>query len=118
MEPLFHLTTPDCWEDALASGLYPWSTRGLRFEEAGFVHCSTWEQVERVASIVYPGEMTLSLLVIDPESVGAEVCYENLEGGGELFPHIYGPLPLESVVRVMTLHANTAGRIWLPAPGR
>lgn len=114
MEPLFHLTTPECWREAIASGEYPWSTRGVRFEEVGFVHCATLGQVETVALYVYPGEMTLSLLVIDPSLVGAEVRYENLEGGEELFPHVYGRLPVESVVRVMTLNANTAGRIWLP----
>ncbi len=114
MEPIFHLTTPQCWNDALASGDYPWSTRGTRFEEVGFVHCSTWSQVENVALYVYPGELTLNLLVIDPTLVGAEVRYENIEGGSELFPHIYGPLPIDAVINVMTLNANTAGRIWLP----
>lgn len=116
MEPLFHLTTPDTWADAVANGAYPWSTRGKRFAEVGFVHCSTWAQIEGVARYVYPGELTLTLLVIDPSLVAADIRYENLDGGSELFPHIYGELPMAAVVRAITLHANTAGQFWLPDP--
>ncbi len=116
MEPLFHLTMPAAWSEALAAGSYPWSTRGARFDEVGFVHCSTWEQIEQVARFVYPGELTLILLVIDPARTDAELRYENLEGGAEQFPHIYGELPLAAIVRAITLHANTAGQFWLPDP--
>ena len=116
MEPLFHLTLPATWAEALACGSYPWSTRGSRVDEVGFFHCSTWEQIEQVARFVYPGELTLTLLVINPSRAGAEVRYENLDGGDERFPHIYGELPLDSVVRAITLHANTAGQFWLPDP--
>ena len=114
MEPLFHLTMPATWAEALANGAYPWSTRGKRFAEVGFVHCSTWEQLEGVARFVYPGELTLTLLVIDPSAIEVQVRYESLDGGRERFPHIYGELPMSAVVRAITLHANTAGRFWMP----
>jgi len=117
MEPLFHLTTPATWAEALSTGEYPWSTRGKRYAETGLVHCSTWEQLEGVARFVYPGELTLTLLVIDPSLVEAEVRYENLEGGSDLFPHIYGELPMAAVARAITIHANTAGQFWLPDLG-
>ena len=116
MEPLFHLTMPATWAEALANDAYPWSTRGRRYAEVGFVHCSTWEQLEGVARFVHPGELTLTLLVIDPSALDAEVSYENLDGGSDLFPHIYGELPMSAVVRAITLHANTAGQFWLPDP--
>ena len=67
-----------------------------------------------VAAMVYPGEITLCLLVVDPARRGLDVRYENLEGGEELFPHIYGELPLAAVIDAIPLHANTAGKFWLP----
>jgi uncharacterized protein (DUF952 family) len=39
------------------------------------------------------------LLVIDPSLVPVEIRLENTEGGDDLFPHIYGELPLAAVVR-------------------
>ena len=39
------------------------------------------------------------LLVIDPSLVPGEIRLENTEGGDDLFPHIYGELPLAAVVR-------------------
>jgi len=42
--------------------------------------------------------MDLLILEIDTDALQAELVHENLEGGKELFPHIYGPLNLEAVV--------------------
>ncbi len=48
----------------------------------------------------YPGQSGLVLLYIDTEKVKAEIVYENLYGGQELFPHIYGELNVDAVTRV------------------
>ena len=40
------------------------------------------------------------LLHIDPARLGAEVRYENLEGGEQQFPHVYGAIPASAVVHV------------------
>lgn len=114
MQPIFHVTTADCWADAQAAGEYRWSTRGQTLAEVGFIHNSFLEQVERVADFVYSGVPTVVLLAIDPGRVTAEIRVENLDGGDELFPHIYGPLPVGAVIDVRTLHANAAGRFRLP----
>ena len=55
MQPIFHLTTADCWAEAVASGEYRWSTRGKTLDDVGFIHSSFLEQVERVADFVYAG---------------------------------------------------------------
>jgi uncharacterized protein (DUF952 family) len=115
MQPFFHLTTPDCWAGAQAAGEYRWSTRGKTLDEVGFIHGSFLEQVERVADFVYAGVPTVLLLAIDPAKLTAEVRVENLDGGDERFPHIYGPLPVVAVIDVQESHANAAGRFHLPA---
>ena len=103
-ERLFHLAIPDDWQAAVArGGPYTISTRGLTLEEAGFIHLSFRHQVPGVAERFYSDVPDLVVLTIEPGAlVGAsvEVRVENLEGGTELFPHLYGALPLYAVVKV------------------
>ncbi|MFI8187420.1 DUF952 domain-containing protein [Streptomyces sp. NPDC085946] len=42
----------------------------------------------------------LVVLVVNPSRLDAAVKYEAPEPGAEKFPHVYGPLPVDSVVRV------------------
>ena len=115
MGPIFHLTTAREWAEAVKAGWYRRSTRGHSLDEVGFIHCGFAHQVERIADFLYAGEVTVLLLVIDPAGVAAEVRVENLDGGEELFPHVYGPLPVAAVVDTVTLNADAAGRFRLRA---
>lgn len=101
MAELLHLTDPGSWAEAQRAGSYDRSTRGASLGEVGYVHCSYRDQVERVASVVY-GDWTGELVVlrIDPDLLGVEVVEENHEGGDELFPHVYAPIPVEAVTSV------------------
>ena len=99
MTMIFHIVRRDSWEAALARGRY--EPESLRAQ--GFIHCSTAAQVEQVADELFRGEAGLALLRIDAEKVAAELRYENLEGGDELFPHIYGPLTPDAVIDVVDL---------------
>jgi uncharacterized protein (DUF952 family) len=51
----------------------------------------------------FGGVPRLMLLEIDLDRAGVEVRWENLEGGTELFPHLYGPLAVAAVRSVQTL---------------
>ena len=99
MTELLHLADPADWAEAQRAGSYDRSTRGATLAEVGYVHCSYAHQVESVAAHVYGDwEGPLLLLRIDPEQVGIEVVEENLEGGDELFPHLYGPVEVSAVL--------------------
>jgi uncharacterized protein (DUF952 family) len=87
---LFHITSRAEWDTAQATGEY----RPQGFAREGFVHCSYAEQVIRTANKFYRGMHGLVLLEIDPARLTCAVVEENLEGGSELFPHVYGPLPV------------------------
>ncbi len=54
------------------------------------------------------------LLVIDTDKVDAEIIYENLEGGDQLFPHIYGHLNCDAVVKVVDFEPDADGYFALP----
>ncbi len=57
----------------------------------------------------FQGTSHIVLLEIDPAKVKAEIRYENLEGGQELFPHLYGPLNREAVVAAHPVVADSSG---------
>ena len=45
----------------------------------------------------------------------ADVVVEDTTGGGEQFPHIYGPLPIDAVVDVLAAMINPAGDLVVEA---
>lgn len=92
-EKIFHLTARTDWDAACQSGEY----RADSFDEEGFIHASTKEQVLRTADRFYHGQSGLVLLEIEAAKVIAEIRYEDLSGEGMLFPHIYGPLNVDAV---------------------
>ena len=100
---LYHLALGPEWQAARADGMYRRSTRGRSLEEVGFIHLSNAHQVEATAALFY-GDLpagAVLLLTIDPQPLAAaalEVRFEQA-GGGEPFPHLYGPLPLGAVLR-------------------
>src|SRR4051812_16818365 len=98
---IYHVAIRDEWEDAVRSGgPYRRSTLRRSLEDVGYIHCSFAGQVQGIADLIYAGRSDAMRLEIDPSAVGAEIRVENLEGGTDLFPHIYGPLPLDAVVDV------------------
>ncbi len=112
---IFHLTSQAAWAAATTEGVYRLSTRGRTLGEVGFVHCGYRDQVLDVAERLYPDAGELILLVIDPQRLGSPFRAENLEGGEELFPHIYGPLELDAVTQALPIRRGRDGRFRLPA---
>ncbi|MGJ7442485.1 DUF952 domain-containing protein [Aquipuribacter sp. MA13-6] len=115
---LLHLALPEEWQEAVPTGSYDRSTRGLSLGEVGFVHCAHPHQVEAVAARFYGDllqdpDATLLVLHLDPERLDVHVVHEDLEGTGEQFPHVYGPLPVDAVVRVEAM-ARVDGAWRLP----
>ncbi len=95
---LLHIAHGDEWARAQESGVY--QTSSLR--EQGYIHCSYPHQVIKVANTVYRGQRGLVLLYIDPDRLGSRVVEED-GGGGELYPHVYGPIDVGAVVKVEPL---------------
>ena len=63
---------------------------------------------------LFRGQSDLVLLEIEPSQVGCEVIDEALAGCQELFPHIYGPLPISAVVAVRVFPCADDGSFNLP----
>lgn len=111
MAIILHMTTRSQWQEALTSGIY----RTDSLDSQGFIHCSKPEQVVAVANAHFPGRSDILLLCIEPENVTAPIQYENLQGCSNLFPHIYGPLNLDAVYKIVDFSSETDGTFRLPA---
>jgi glutathione S-transferase len=98
-QPLFHLALEADWKAALQHGDYRVSTRGLFLEQVGFIHLSWQEQVQATFDRFYADAGAVLSLRIDPKLVSAPLRADAIHTG-VLFPHLYGPLPIASVVEV------------------
>lgn len=107
---ILHITTPEAWATAVAHGRY--IPDSLQHE--GFIHCSTLAQTAGTANKHYAGAAGLQLLCIDPQRLSAPLVYEDSYGSGQEFPHIYGPLNLDAVTRVLPFPPQADGTFILP----
>jgi uncharacterized protein (DUF952 family) len=97
---IYHLTLSGEWDEATKQRVaYRRSTLGKSLEEEGFIHCSFASQVQAIADVLFQGREDVVLLTIDPSRVDAQIRVENLDGGEEFFPHIYGASPLDAVAK-------------------
>lgn len=80
-----------------------------RFDEEGFIHCTdSIEEVIAVGNRYYQSDARDYLLLeIDCGSVAAPIVYED---AGRIFPHIYGPLDVAAVRRVLQVEREPDGR--------
>ena len=100
---IVHIVEKKVWEQAQQAGEY----RAASLATEGFIHSSRPEQVLRVANRFYRGIPDLLLLWIDPQRLLAPLRFEASDG--EIFPHIYGALNLDSVIRVCELAPDADG---------
>ncbi|MFA1540164.1 DUF952 domain-containing protein [Actinomadura monticuli] len=107
-DKLLHIAERTHWESARATGVsYTMSTLGRTLDDEGFIHCSSdMSQVDGVLARFYgavPRE-DLVLLVIDASRLDAPVRREPV--GDDVFPHVYGPIPVSAVIEVRSLPGN------------
>ena len=109
---ILHITHKNEWAEAQRNGFY--SAPSLA--TAGFIHCSTPAQVVAVAERFYAGQRGLILLILDSKQIQAEVRYEaGMDKPDELFPHIYGPINIDAVMRVLDFEPDLTGNWILPS---
>ena len=81
-------------------------------ERDGFIHFSTAAQVPETAARHFAGKNDLLLVAVDAARL--DLRWEPSRGG-DLFPHLYDPLPLSAVCWVRPLPVGEDGRHLFPA---
>ena len=106
---VYHICRRDEWRAAQAAGIYRGSSQDA---SDGFIHFSTAAQVVRSAAKHRGGQDGLVLIACAAGSLGGALRWEPSRDG-QLFPHLYGPLPLEAVLDLQDLPLE-AGRHRFP----
>ncbi|MEQ1899861.1 MAG: DUF952 domain-containing protein [Devosia sp.] len=97
-------------ETAQALGNFP----KMPIDEAdGYIHFSTAAQLRETLRLHFAGQGDLTLLAVDPDSLGDGLRWEPSRGG-QLFPHHYGTLGSGVVARSAPISVAADGSVTLP----
>ena len=111
MTTIYKICTAAEWNEAERAGAYRGSAVDLK---DGFIHFSTANQAAETAAKWFAGQHDLVLVAVTAESLGDKLKWEPSRGGA-LFPHLYGELPTNAVLRVDPLPLDSAGRHVFPS---
>ena len=82
-------------------------------EADGFVHLSSASQIADTLALHFAGLDGILLCEFRTADLGEALTWEPSRGG-DLFPHLYGPLQMDAATRRWTLGLDEAGRPVLP----
>jgi uncharacterized protein (DUF952 family) len=102
------------WRAAEAAGAYAGSADDAR---DGFLHFSAADQLRASAAKHRAGVSDLLMVEADAAALGDALKWEPASGGKRpgLFPHLYAPLPLSAVTRVVAVPLGADGLHRFPA---
>ncbi|MGM0608451.1 MAG: DUF952 domain-containing protein [Candidatus Muiribacteriota bacterium] len=103
---VLHIAQRKKWEKAKKDGVYKPET----LKKEGFIHLSDPQQIKKAAQENSKNKDELELLIINPEKLKNQVKYED-NGRGELFPHLYGPLNVDAVIKAVDFNPDEEGEI-------
>ncbi len=107
---IFHMCRREEWDAARSHGFYAGSSQDV---QDGFIHFSTAAQLPESAKRHRAGQPGLVLLAADPVPLGDALRWE-ASRSGQLFPHLYGSLPVTGVRWVRDLPLGRDGVPVLP----
>jgi uncharacterized protein (DUF952 family) len=100
---IYKICAEALWRDAERKGVFQGAPVDLR---DGFIHFSSATQVRATAAAYFAGLENLLLIAVDANTLGDALRWE-VSRGGDLFPHLYGHLPLAAVRWVKPLPLGT-----------
>lgn len=93
--PVVYKIVPDAlWQQARQTGVFHGAAIDLT---DGYIHFSTAKQARETAVRHFAGQTGLLLVAVDGDALGDKLAFEPSRGG-DLFPHLYAPLPLSAVL--------------------
>jgi Uncharacterized protein conserved in bacteria len=107
---IYRIVARSDWKAAQAAGAFAGTAHDIR---DGFIHFSTAAQAAETAAKHYAGLADLLLLYVDTARLTAPLKWE-VSRNNDLFPHLYGALPVDAVYRVTDLPLGADGRHVFP----
>jgi uncharacterized protein (DUF952 family) len=108
--PIYKLCERPLWEEAQRRGVFAGAGADLR---DGFIHFSSSSQVRETAAKHFAAVADLVLIAVDAQALANALRWEPSRGG-DLFPHLYGALPLEAVLWTRAVPRDSGGRHVFP----
>ncbi|MES1989323.1 MAG: DUF952 domain-containing protein [Pseudomonadota bacterium] len=108
MASIYKIVGEKEWRAAEAVGRFTGSAVDVK---DGFIHFSTAAQAKETASKHFAGVADLLLVEINAEALNLKW---EVSRGGALFPHLYEPLPMSAVRRVVDLPLCASGEHRFP----
>jgi uncharacterized protein (DUF952 family) len=102
---IYKLLSQAEWSHALALGRFEGSEVDLA---DGYIHFSTGAQAQETAAKWFAGRGDLMLLAVEAEPLGEALRWEPSRGG-DLFPHLYAPLPVSAPVEARPVGLGADG---------
>ena len=107
---VYKICTEADWAAAQRNGALPPSADDRR---DGFIHLSSGAQVAATAAKHFAGAEDLVLLAVESDRIRSDLEWERSRGG-DLFPHLHAPLPVEAVAWARPMPLGDDGRHRLP----
>jgi uncharacterized protein (DUF952 family) len=101
---IYKILPRQAWEAAVRSGAFSGSPVDLA---DGYIHLSTAAQVRDTARRHFSGHADLVLVAVSAEWLSESIKWEPSRGG-DLFPHLYGSLPVDLALWVKPLDEGLA----------
>jgi uncharacterized protein (DUF952 family) len=108
---LYKVASRTAWEEACRTGAFSGSPDD---ERDGYIHLSHLQQLQGTFARHFKGQTDLVLVALESSELGAALKWEPSRNG-ELFPHLYAPLPTRAARAVYSLHNDADGVPLLPA---
>ena len=94
VQPIYKILADAAYDAAKSEGQFFGTADDLR---DGFIHFSAAHQLAGTLAKHFAGQEDLVLLTVDTSALGSALKWEKSRGG-DLFPHLYGPLALDAIV--------------------
>lgn len=108
---IYKICPKSLWDDAETAGQFAGS--GIDLAD-GYIHFSTAEQAPETARLYFSSTPGLVIVAVDAAPLGEALKWEESRGG-QLFPHLYGALPISAVLWVKPLPMDDDGAPQVPA---
>ncbi|MEY4250193.1 MAG: hypothetical protein RJA87_1826 [Pseudomonadota bacterium] len=109
MSLIYKLLSRAEWQTAQAAGAFTGSAVDLA---DGYIHFSTGAQAQETARRYFSGQSDLMVLAIETDDLSADLQASLVwepSRGGDLFPHLYKPLPVQAVLSARAVDLDGEG---------
>ena len=109
MSLIYKILTKPEWQGAQDAGAFTGSPVDLA---DGYIHFSTAAQAQETARRYFCGQSDLMVLAIETEDLSPDLKSALMwepSRGGDLFPHLYRPLPVTAVRKAWAIDLDAEG---------